>query len=456
MYKKCDKIILNNGRNKMIRNAQLKTKKTEEISFNKALKQMDKAGAPVENSTEKPVVSDNKEQLAEAPKTSKSWLVMLILGILMLAGGVVMFVLPFVLPKEVLPDLTFPTIPSKKSDESAVYSDLTGLKLASEADKTAPAFCVQTPNGLDGARPQAGLFQAGVVFEAIAESGITRFAAIYQNPTSAVIGPIRSLRLYYLQWDTPFDCAIVHAGGADDAIAAVRAGGYKDLSENYTYMYRGGYANYDRLWNNLFTTGAYLMQFNSDYDYGGSDIHGFTRMTPEASRKARVNKGVAEKLVITEAATDDVNTIKPSVTDISLEFSGWASYNVNYSYNSSTNSYDRSYASGDEHMVYDCPSEKLGEVIPEDVCTLKQMSPSVVVAMIVDESLAWDGYHEDITTIGTGSAYIFQNGYVVPGTWTKESVDAQIVFRDADGDEIALAPGQTFVEAIPTYGGVEY
>ena len=107
-------------------------------------------------------------------------------------------------------------------------------------------------------------------------------------------------------------------------------------------------------------------------------------------------------------------------------------------------------------MVYDCPSENLGEVIPEDVCTLKQMSPNVVVAMIVDESLAWDGYHEDITTIGTGSAYIFQNGYVVPGTWNKESVDAQIVFRDADGDEIALAPGQTFVEAIPTYGGVEY
>lgn len=396
------------------------------------------------------------QEKTNVKKASKSGILMLIFGILGCVGGAVMFILPFVLPKEALPDLNFPAIPSAKADTDAVYSDLTGLKLANDSDKTTPAFCVQTPNGLDGARPQAGLNQAGVVFEAIAESGITRFAAIYQNPTSAVIGPIRSLRLYYLQWDTPFDCTIVHAGGADDALAAVRNGGYKDLSENYNYMYRGGYANYDRLWNNLFTTGAYLMQFNADYGYGGSNIQGFKRLTPAESEKARVDAGVAEKLVITEPATRDVATVTPSVTGISLAFSGWASYNVNYTYNAATNSYDRSYADGAPHMIYDCPGENMGEVIPENVCTLKQMSPKVVVAMMVDEHRASDNYHEDIATIGTGSAYIFQNGYVVPGTWNKASVGEQIIFKDASGVEIALAPGQTFVEAVPTYGGVEY
>ena len=427
-----------------VKNNQLETRKTEKIGFDEALKNIDSANLePVQNSE-------------NSAKKSKSWLVMLIIGIVGLFGGVAMFLVPFIIPKEALPDLTFPTIPSQKPDETAVYSNLTGLKLANEAEKTAPTFCVQTPNGLDGARPQAGLNQAGVIFEAIAESGITRFATIYQNPTSAVIGPIRSLRLYYLQWDTPFDCTIVHAGGADDAIAAVRAGGYKDLSENYAYMYRGEYPNYDRLWNNLFTTGANLMQFNADYGYGGSNVKGFKHMTPEASNKNRIDTGVAEKLVITDPATKDVNTVTPSVASINIIFGNWLSYNINYTYNSSTNSYDRSYTDGDPHMVYDCPSENLGEVTPESVCTLKQMSPKVVVAMVVDERRASDNYHEDITTIGSGTAYIFQNGYALSGTWTKESVDAQIVFKDASGTEIALAPGQTFVEAVPSYGGVEY
>ena len=423
-----------------INNTQLETKITEEVSFDEALKKLDK---PVENSDKKP------------KKTSKSWIIMLIVGIVGIIGGVVMFVLPFVLPKEALPDLTFPSIPTKETEPVAV-SNLTGVALASESEITAPTFCVQTPNGLDGARPQAGMHQAGVVFEAIAERGITRFAAIYQNPTSAVIGPIRSLRIYYLQWDTPFDCMIVHAGGSDDAIAAVRAGGYKDLTENYNYMYRGQYVNYDRLWNNLFTTGAYLLQANADFGYSGSNVTGFKRMSASESLHARVNKGVAEKLVITEPAQADVASITPSVANISIAFGGWVDYNVNYSYNASTNSYDRSYANGEPHWVYDCPAENLGETTPESACELKQLSPSVVVVMMVDEWLAEDGYHEDIAAIGSGSAYIFQNGYVVSGTWSKGSAEDQISFTDASGNAIALAPGQTFVEAVPTYGGVEY
>ena len=76
--------------------------------------------------------------------------------------------------------------------------------------------------------------------------------------------------------------------------------------------------------------------------------------------------------------------------------------------------------------------------------------------MVVNEKKAWDGYHEDITTIGSGDAYIFQNGGVVAGTWNKASASEQIKFLDRDGREISLVPGQTIVEAIPSYGSVEY
>ena len=399
--------------------------------------------------------AENQEPLAtqnQLNKTPKSWLVFLIIGIVGVLGGVACLLVALLAPKEILPDLEFPTIPSTTS-VTKIYSNLTGLEIASEADKTAPAYCIQTPNGTDGARPQVGLTEAGVVFEAIAEVGITRFAAIYQKPTSAVIGPIRSLRIYYLQWDTPFDCAIVHAGGSDDAIAAVRSGGYKDLTENYTYMYRGGYG---RLWNNLFTTSQYLAQVSEDWEFGSSNIKGFNRMTPEESKKSRIDDNATNRLIITKPTTESTSAMSFAATDINVYFGGSPTFNVNYQYNQQSNSYDRWAENGDAHEVYQCPAEDLGEPTPEEVCSLTQLSPAVVVVMLVEEWKAEDGYHEDIAAIGSGEAYVFQNGNVVHGTWNKSTWEDQIKFFDETGNEIKLAPGQTFVEAVPDYGGVEY
>ncbi|MDO5480384.1 MAG: DUF3048 domain-containing protein [Candidatus Saccharibacteria bacterium] len=379
--------------------------------------------------------------------------VLIILGILSFLGGVGSVVAAFLLPQSTGFEAAFPEIPSKKNGEE-IYSNLTGLVVGSAEELKAPAYCIQTPNGMDGARPQVGLNQAGVVFEAIAEAGITRFAAIYQNPTSAVIGPIRSLRMYYLKWDTPFDCTIVHAGGAPDAIQAVSRGGYKDLTENYTYMYRG--TSGTRRWNNLFTTSGLLAKMNADRGYGGSDIKGFTRMTPEESLKSRVDNLAEEKLNILEPSTGKTSVLSGKTLAIGINFGGLANFNVRYNYNVDTNTYARSYASGMSHDIYTCPEEDLGEKDPEKVCNLTQLAPSVVAVMMVSEKRASDNYHEDITVLGSGEAYVFQNGIAIKGTWKKDSDAEQIKFYDDGGMEIALAPGQTFVEAVPQYGSVDY
>ena len=415
----------------------MKAKKTKntDSSLKKATK---KADGVVEKSHKKP--------------TKKSSKIMFACGFLGLAGGIGLGVAAFLLPTKTAPGVVFPEIPSK-TDSTDIYSNLTGLPLASEADVTAPAYCIQTPNGTDGARPQAGLNQAGVIFEAIAESGITRFAAIYQNPTSAIIGPIRSLRIYYLKWDTPFDCTIVHAGGAPDALAAV-ANGYKDLTEDYSYMYRGTYGS--RLWNNLFTTSSYLKKMSSDRGYNTSNIKGFSRMTPDESARARVDSLVEEKLDIVKPSTGKTSTLKPAVDRIAVNFGGWATFNVRYKYDSSRNVYLREYETGAAHNVYECPEKDMGEKNPEDICTLTQLAPSVVAVIKVSERRASDNYHEDITAIGSGDAVIFQNGTAVEGNWRKESDADQIKFYDKSGTEIKLAPGQTFVEAVPNYGSIDY
>ncbi len=387
-------------------------------------------------------------------KTNRLWIVLLVVGVVAFCGGLGLTLWTLLKPPVETASLEYPKIPSKSETTNAVYSKLTGEALADTSLVNAPAYCVQTPNGTDGARPQAGLNTAGVIFEAIAEAGITRFAAIYQNPQSAIIGPIRSLRSYYLQWDTPFDCTIVHAGGSGDALEAVRSGDYRDLTENYSYMYRGTYGG--RRWNNLFTTATLLQQFSTDNGYDSSDIKGFARMTPEESNKARFDSLATSKLSITSPASGNTSELVAKVSGVGLRFGGWANFNVQYQYDLNTNKYLRSYESGAAHEVYNCPNENLGEKNPEDVCELVQMTPSVIVAMVVSEKRASDNYHEDITTTGSGDVYVFQNGGVLQGTWHKDSVGEQIRFLDAEGGEIKLAPGQTIVSAIPTYGSIDF
>ncbi len=407
----------------------------------------------IDNSDLKDIVKKSEKLDLKSKNPKKLWLVFLIIGVIGIVGGAICLLVAFLIPIEEREALVFPEIPTKAETEE-VYSELTGEILANPNLKNLPTYCIQVPNGLDGARPQAGLTEAGVIFEAIAEAGITRFAAIFQNPTTAVIGPIRSLRIYYLNWDTPFDCTVVHAGGADDAIAALRSGGHKELDESYYYMYRG--TSSSRLWNNLFTTSSSLKQFSLDSGYNDSSINGFLRLTPKEAEKARIDELVEEKLNITEATKKNTSKLVPEVADINLRFGGVPAFNVNYHYDVDNNTYLRSYANGLAHEVYRCPEEDLGDVNPENTCDLTQLAPSVVVALIVQERRASDNYHEDVTVIGMGEAYVFQNGSVMHGTWSKASANDQIKFFNDDGNEIKLAPGQTIVSAIPTYGGVDY
>lgn len=353
-----------------------------------------------------------------------------------------------------------------KRDEAAksaepIYSILTGENIESEELNKSPTFCVQTPNGMDGARPQVGLNQAGVVFEAIAEAGITRFAAIYQNPTSSVIGPIRSLRTYYLEWDTPFDCTIVHAGGSAEAIAAVSKGGYRDLTESTEYMWRDSSGYHAP--NNLFTSPELLKKFNDSKNYGTSSLTAFPRLTPVAALDAADANYLAahpEEATADNADSDtEASPAKavPLVETIHVNFGSQPNFNTVYTYDRESNSYLRAYASGTAHMVYTCPSDLTGEVKPQKDCgEPSQVAPKAIAVMRVNESIASDNYHQNITTVGSGEAIVFQNGQAIKGTWKKASVKDQIKFTDESGKEIAFTPGQLWIAAVPQFGSVEY
>ena len=138
---------------------------------------------------------------------------------------------------------------------------------------------------------------------------------------------------------------------------------------------------------------------------------------------------------------------------ISVRFGGSATYNTLYQYDAENNRYLRSYASGADHITFTCPEGATISAPKSECGEPEQVAPSAVAVMMVDQWLDTDRYHLRTQMIGTGVAYIFQNGTAVQGTWSKASQGEQIVFRDSEGKEIAFTPGQLWIAAVPNNGG---
>lgn len=282
------------------------------------------------------------------------------------------------------------------------YSPLTGLEVADEAATKQEVTGIMIENS-EWARPQSGLNDAGVVFEAIAEGGITRFAALYQESKPQLIGPVRSVRPYYVDWMAAFDPTIVHIGGSANALSEVRNGGYKDADQffNADYFWRAAdrYAPH-----NVYTSFEKLDQLNKDKDYTSSTFTGFPRK-------------------------DDQPSATPNASSIDIDIS-YALFNVHYDYDKGCNCYERLIA-GEKQL---------------DRETGNNAKPKVVVAMKVPTEIGMeDGMREQMSTLGSGTAYIFQDGAVTEGTWNKSDRKNQIVFKNSQNQEIKLNRGQTWI-----------
>ncbi len=79
-------------------------------------------------------------------------------------------------------------------------------------------LAIMVENFAPDSRPQTGLGPASVVFETVAEFGITRFMAVYQEHDAPVVGPVRSARVYYDHWAEGLHAIFAHAGGNSDAL----------------------------------------------------------------------------------------------------------------------------------------------------------------------------------------------------------------------------------------------
>lgn len=290
---------------------------------------------------------------------------------------------------------------------------LTGLRLADGAKATRPALVVKIDNldtSGETALPQAGLSKADIVFEELVEGDITRLVAVFQSQDPGRVGPVRSARttdvMLLPQLGRPL---LAWSGGNEGVVAAVRASpaiidlGFDAASAAYS---RDGTR---RAPHNLFVEANQLWDLAGDAP-APEPIFTYRREQPADGAGGEAAVGV----------------------DISWG-SGPSTSPVAWDWDPDLKLYGRS-QSGRPHVEADGS---------------RYVAQNVVVLVTPYGQSPADSRSPEALTIGEGDVLVFTDGQVIRGRWSRPSQDQPAVLTDPDGAEIALTPGQTWIELAP-------
>ncbi len=275
--------------------------------------------------------------------------------------------------------------------------------------KQPQAYGMMIDNHQD-AWPQAGVDKAFLVYEAPVEGGITRLLAFFSADQSVdKIGPIRSARPYYLDWNNELDGLYGHVGGSNAALELIASGGTFDLNQ---------------YWNDAAFWRA-SNRFAPHNVYTSTD-----RLAKAIEARTQTGKYV-EPLYETWAFKDPDATREAQTKKIALSF-GSSEYDVKWNFDPSSDRYGRSH-----NGVHDV-TEDGSQIFADNV------------AVIVTEVSVLDSVgRREVRTIGQGKAFVFQDGQEIEGTWKKPSESERTKFFDLHEKEIAFNPGITWIEVIP-------
>ena len=88
-------------------------------------------------------------------------------------------------------------------------------------------------NNNHAAWPQAGLQDAYLSYELIAEGGITRILAFFKDTNTEKIGSVRSARHYFLDYVLENDAIFVHYGHSPQALSDIKSLGINNINGMY-------------------------------------------------------------------------------------------------------------------------------------------------------------------------------------------------------------------------------
>ncbi len=289
------------------------------------------------------------------------------------------------------------------------------------------AIAVVIDNYAPDARPQTGLNRASLVFETLAEGGVTRIMAVFLEKDAPVVGPVRSARIYFDAWASGLHAIYAHAGGNSDAL--------------YQLLNMPNVANIDDL--NLPSAPGPLGPPFMRSPYRAVPHNLYTSTLSLRGFAAQAGFPVADTFpTALPHRVPDAYFHRPETAWIDVGFSGYW-YDVHWAYDRVTNRYLRS----------------IGGVTQVDSISGLADAASNVVVLFTPVTPDHDAFTPDgvnVHATGTGSALYFQDGHVAQGSWSKPSTNAALELRDSRGKRQQFNPGQTWIEVVDEGSSVTY
>jgi hypothetical protein len=278
---------------------------------------------------------------------------------------------------------------------------LTGEPLESEDDLLLrPALVAKIDNNAAAVPNHSGLAVADIVFEEVVEGRTTRFAAVFHSQSSDPIGPIRSGRTQDVNLFTSFNQPLfVWSGGNPGVTRIINDSSLINMGPSVaTGYYRGpGSAPH-----NLYTSTDNIW-FQTPEGHPGPPGQQFQYLEADEEFDGAATAGVKARV---------------------------GSENIEWTWNPEFGKFDRS---------------QRGR--PHDDKVFGRIRATNVIVMGVDyQPSVVDRNSPEAQTVGEGPAWIFSNGQVVEGTWKRDITLYPIQYFDADGNEIHLTPGNTWIE----------
>ncbi|ADO54880.1 MULTISPECIES: DUF3048 domain-containing protein [Paenibacillus] len=297
--------------------------------------------------------------------------------------------------------------PPKEPSVPAFTAPLTGLPVEQPVIERPLAVMI---NNAPAARPQAGLSEADMVYEVLAEGGITRLVAFFQSHGGDVkIGPVRSIRPYLIELGETYGALPIHAGGSTDAYAILqqqRKEHLDEISNGGAYFWR---SKDRRPPHNLYTDVSRLRK--------GSESKGYTKQT-EVPVYPYLKTGETPVMVDESAASVHIRFLLKS-------------YRVSYTYDRADQRYKR-FVNEKSHL---------------DQNNNQQLSAANVIVMSTRHRTLDDVGRLSVELDGSGEAMVFQQGQLIRAEWQHTSGDAIRFMKN--GVEIPLTPGTSYIHVVP-------
>lgn len=316
--------------------------------------------------------------------------------------------------------------PTPQPTATRFFEDLSGVDTSAELAHRHPVAVMLDDS--PAARPQAGLADASLVWQAPVEGGIPRYMAIYQSRLPNSIGPVRSARLYFVRWAAEWQALYLHAGGPPPLRAFLR--GSQQLVVNVDGK-RTARVSWRRAPHNLYADGPKLRRYGMTIG-AADDSLGYDPSAPGRLQPFRDGASLGDR-------GRDGGTLRIS----------YRAERVDYAYDRASNTWLRSVDGRPHHDAGSDPNA--GRGTPGEG---PRIAPTAVIVLLVPirRSERIDGPalgRLEADSIGSNRAWVFADGHVIEGMWVKQDEESRTRFLDAGGAEIVLPRGQIFFQVVP-------